>query len=172
MWALAKRLRKDGFTTHIYSYPSTARTVDEHAAGLRDLCNSVRATPLPRQLHFVAHSLGGLVVLRMLQQANDLPPGRIALLGTAMRGSAVARRVADWAIAGSVLGKIGGALERGAGLLPHSRDVGIVEGTTSIGVGRIAGRIEKPNDGVVMVPVSEPEIDPERVAADLCDRIG
>src|SRR5262249_35711467 len=73
-----------------FSYPSLTGTMSDHA---RSLIEFARSQPTS-QLHFIGHSLGGLVILRALELTNDLAPGRAVLLGTPLQGSQAARGVA------------------------------------------------------------------------------
>ena len=92
-WAmapLARKLQAAGFAVRRFSYPTTAAQLDRHS---RELLKFARQSDAPRQ-HFVGHSLGGLVTLHMLNQVNDLAPGRVVLLGSPLDGSLIARRSA------------------------------------------------------------------------------
>ena len=59
---------------------------------------------VPR-LHFVGHSLGGMIVWRTLLDHAHLPAGRAVLLGSPVLGSHAARRFADHAIGQTLLGR-------------------------------------------------------------------
>ena len=82
MALLAHWLRGCGFTVVHFSYLSLVRTVSENAARLGALLASLNAPVI----HLVGHSLGGLVILRLLQDNPDLPPGRVVLLGDILCG--------------------------------------------------------------------------------------
>ena len=84
----AAGLRDAGQQTRCFGYPSTRGGLSEHAAALRRFAGQ---SPAEIQ-NFVGHSLGGLVILRMLAEADALPPGRVVLLGSPLRGSVVVRR--------------------------------------------------------------------------------
>ena len=88
---LKHRLEADGrFRAVAFTYPTVSGAMSDHVSNLLDFARERRA----EELHFVGHSLGGLVVLRALQSTNDLPPGRAVLLGTPSQGSKAAQSVA------------------------------------------------------------------------------
>src|SRR5690625_2318803 len=86
MKLLGRRLGAAGFNVAQFDYPSTRRSLAANAAALHDFTAGLQA----QQLDLVGYSLGGLVVLRMLDEFEDVPPGRVVLLGSPVNGSAVA----------------------------------------------------------------------------------
>src|SRR5687768_691525 len=81
---LRHRLNGDhGLNAICYSYRSVTGTMVDHVKGLRELAKM----QLADELHFVGHSLGGVVVLDLLESTDDLPPGRAVLLGSPVQGS-------------------------------------------------------------------------------------
>ncbi|MGD9265645.1 MAG: alpha/beta fold hydrolase, partial [Lysobacterales bacterium] len=89
MTVLAKRLRKQGHEVEVFSYPTTSDCLDAHADALHAFLGSLDAG----QLHLVGHSMGGLVILNLLNRYDDLPPGRVVLMGSPVKGSRVVRRL-------------------------------------------------------------------------------
>jgi pimeloyl-ACP methyl ester carboxylesterase len=149
-WAmarLAKKLRAEGFEVRRFSYASTAGGLSAHAAELRDFALKSR----PGQLHFAGHSLGGLVILRMLRETDGLPPGRVVLIGSPLDGSVIALRSRKVPGARKLLGKIRSTLEWGYEHLPGDRESGMIAGSKSIGLGVLFGGAGKPSDGTVGV---------------------
>lgn len=104
-------------------------------------------------VHLLAHSLGGVVVLETLARTHDLPPGRIVLLGSPVQGSRAARAVASWSFGSHLLGTLAVAqLTRADGRhwnLP--REIGLIAGSRSAGLGRLFAELPQPNDGTVAV---------------------
>jgi pimeloyl-ACP methyl ester carboxylesterase len=146
MSLLRSRVRRAGFATARFRYRSTARPMADHAASLARFCEERGPA------HLVAHSMGGLVVLRMLRDHPGAPVGRVVLLGSPVRGSAVAARAAarPWlrrllrrAAEGELVGR------NATWDLPCP--VGVVAGTRAIGLGRLLGGLDGPNDGAVSV---------------------
>jgi len=140
-------LQAAGFTVRRFGYPSTAGQLDRHARRLLEFSGRSDAD----QLHFVSHSLGGLVTLHMLNQDNGLPPGRAVLLGSPLDGSVVARRSSRIPGGEKLFGEIRAALQSGYGALPAGRETGMIAGTKSFGLGMFVGGLGKPGDGTVAV---------------------
>lgn len=103
--------------------------------------------------HVVAHSLGGVIAIEALATAHGLPRGRVVLLGCPVRGSQAARAIARWPIGMQVLGSLAAAelcrsCERRS---PPDREVGVISGTRSVGLGRLFAELPQPNDGTISV---------------------
>lgn len=154
-WAMARlanKLRVEGFTVRRFRYASTAGSLDDHARGLQAFSSEYVSRCQPGDaLHFVGHSLGGLVILRMLGKATGLPQGRVLMLGSPLVGSEVARRASGIPGAGKLLGNVRDALHSGYGQLPTDRETGMIAGTTAMGLGVLLGGTGKPGDGTVSV---------------------
>ncbi len=142
---LSRRLSRCGFRPHHFSYPATSASLETHA---HKLCGFARAVQ-GDTLHFLGHSLGGLVILRMMAETPDLPPGRIVLLGSPLGGSLVARRISNLPGAGKLLGKVRATLATGYARLPEDREVGMIAGSGRIGLGSLVGGTGGPGDGTV-----------------------
>ena len=145
MQMLATRIKRAGFQTAGFSYPSRRHSLPELAAQLREYIGQPQASVI----HFVGHSMGGLVVLAMLNRFDDLPPGRVVLLGSPVQGSSVARRAAELPGGASLFGRSGPTLQQGYGQLPANREVGLIIGDKAVGLGRITGGFDGPSDGTV-----------------------
>jgi pimeloyl-ACP methyl ester carboxylesterase len=145
LWPLAHRLRQRGFPTLTFDYGtllgSPARAMERLAMLLYSF------TPGP--VHVVAHSLGGLVALETMNQYQKLPPGRVVCLGSPIAGSSSARNLAHRNL-GWLSGRSGPLLRGGLQQLP-AREVGMVAGARSLGLGRAFGRFDGLNDGTVAV---------------------
>src|SRR5229473_8629440 len=92
---LRRRLSQElGAEARAFSYPSVAADATTNARALATFLMAIRADTL----HLVGHSLGGLVILKLFEEDADsrarLPPGRIVLLGSPLRGSRTAHNMA------------------------------------------------------------------------------
>jgi len=153
MARMAKRLRTRGHQVRVFSYPTRADNLDGHADHLHSF---VRAEETA-ECHLVGHSMGGLVILNMLNRYDDLPPGRVVLMGTPVKGSNVVKRLKGLPGHGFVFGKTRENLLKGFQVSPSGRETGMIRGTREFGLGQIAGRQNEPNDGSVCVSETELE---------------
>jgi len=154
MYLVKRRLEREyGMRVLLFSYPSVRGTLDDNAARLAEF---IRREDLPAA-HLVGHSLGGVVALRMLAKAPAAMPGRIVCIGSPLTGSRAATFLSrqDWAepfIGHTVsAGVVAEAANRWASAVCATRDVGIIAGTVSMGLGRIVAEFDEPNDGTVAV---------------------
>jgi len=142
-------LARMGFEAVCYSYPSVRLTLTENA---HRLVQFARAQTAP-VIHWVGHSLGGLVILRMLERETGLPPGRVVLLGTPYGGSHSGAALAGNALGARMVGRsIREWLEIKKPTLFPGREIGVIAGTLRMGLGRVvAPDLPVPNDGAVTV---------------------
>lgn len=139
----------------VFSYRSVANDITANAGELVKFLSSVDSG----EIHLVGHSLGGLVILTCLQElelqppAQPLAPGRVVLLGSPLQGCAVARSLSRFPVLKAVLGR---GIEQEALSPPirrwtGSRQVGVIAGNVSLGLGRLVAPLDEPNDGTVLV---------------------
>ncbi|HEY7744665.1 MAG TPA: alpha/beta hydrolase [Burkholderiales bacterium] len=149
MELMRRRVARCGYRALAYSYPSMRLTLAENAERLARFCRGIAA---PR-LHFVGHSLGGLVILRMLERAPGLPPGRAVLLGSPVAGSLAARRLARLPGGRAALGRSAPEWRDTAPAGSDTgREIGVIAGRLPVGIGRVvAPDLPAPSDGVVSV---------------------
>lgn len=148
---LKRRLEENSnFRAVAFSYPSVTGLMSDH---VRSLVACARAQQT-EELHFIGHSLGGLVILRALQLTNDLPPGRAVLLGTPSQGSKAAQGVARLLPFGKAM--MGAAIHEEVLECPPRewsgrRDVGVIAGSMGLGLGHFFADLPTDHDGTVMV---------------------
>jgi pimeloyl-ACP methyl ester carboxylesterase len=147
---LQRRLEAGGqFRVASYSYP-TLGAMSDHVRGLLDFARAQNAS----ELHFVGHSLGGVVVLSALQLTDDLPAGRAVLLGPPLQGSKAAQGVARVLPFGkAILGAAMNAecIDCESREWSGRRDIGIVAGSMGFGLGRLFADLNAEHDGTVLV---------------------
>jgi pimeloyl-ACP methyl ester carboxylesterase len=146
LWWLERRLRAAGFDTERFDYASVFGAPAGAVARLRERIGR-RVDP---PVHLVGHSLGGLLAIAACRDgAEELPPGRILCIGSPLAGSAAARAVDRWPGLRALAGTWRSALIQGAGALPAGRDVGVIAGTRSLGLGALLAQLPRPHDGTV-----------------------
>src|SRR5882762_8092257 len=139
---LRRRLERDlAAQTLAFPYPSVTADITSNAQALAAFLSPIRADTL----HLVGHSLGGLVISRLFEEAADapapLPPGRIVLLGSPLRGSRSARNFARLPFGRKIMGRgVGEELLGSRGerrRWNRARDLGVIAGDLGIGLGRL-----------------------------------
>jgi pimeloyl-ACP methyl ester carboxylesterase len=148
---LRRRLTHDlGAETRAFAYRSVNSNLADNAAALEKYLSLIRTDTL----HLVAHSLGGLVLLKLFERpSNTLPPGRVVLLGSPVRGSRSAQRLARLPFGRAMLGLTveDGLLAARERRWQGGRDLGVIAGDSGLGLGRLLGPLAEPNDGTVLV---------------------
>jgi pimeloyl-ACP methyl ester carboxylesterase len=145
---LGRRLSAYGFAVDRFRYRSLRQTPAEGAERLNRFIRQRGYACL----HLVAHSLGGLVLLNLFERYPEQPPGRVVLLGAPVQGSVVARRLAHHPWGRHLIGRAGErGLVEGAPPWSGGRELGVIAGTSGLGIGRLLGGIDDVSDGTVMV---------------------
>jgi pimeloyl-ACP methyl ester carboxylesterase len=131
-----------------FGYSSVRVGFRENARSLAALLQGMPADTV----HLVGHSMGGLLVLEIFEAAPWFPPGRIVLLGSPARGSRAARNLARWPLGRRIMGPAAceELLQDRDRRWNGARDLGVIAGTLAVGLGRITGPLDGPNDGTVL----------------------
>jgi pimeloyl-ACP methyl ester carboxylesterase len=143
---LAARLRRCGYSTRIFPYPSMGGSLSSNASALANFAASLAA---PR-VHFIGHSMGGLLILKMLEAHSELCRGRAVLLGSPYGGSRSAEVLAGVSAGRLILGHSLMEWLREPRAKPESYEIGVLAGCRHVGLGRLLTRLPDPNDGVVL----------------------
>lgn len=149
MTLLRRRIHSGGYHVQNYSYPSVRPTLSANSASLASFCRGLNA----QRLHFIGHSMGGLVILKMLESVANMNIGRIVLAGTPFADSYAAHRMARLPGGRAALGR--SLPEWLKSTRPDNLgryEIGVIAGSLSFGMGSlIAPGLPRPNDGVVSV---------------------
>lgn len=145
---LERRFRAAGYGVVDYSYPSISRSPRENAADLAGVVGGIDSPAV----HFVCHSLGGLLARHLFHDFPAQRPGRVVTLGTPHGPSRSAGRMHRFAPGRLLLGR---SVEEGLlGNVPPwaaRHELGSVAGSLGLGLGRIFPGLPRPNDGTVTV---------------------
>lgn len=161
MARIAARLRREGFRVINISYPS--RTVPIKAIATEFLPRRLERTDAhsAERLHFVAHSMGALVVRQFLESHRPPNLGRVVMLGPPNHGSTAADILARYAFFRWLVGRNLADLRTSpdalpARLRPADFEAGVIAGSTSINF-LLSRLVQQPNDGPVSVASSRLE---------------
>lgn len=145
--ALRRKLEAAGYSVDLFDYASVMQ--DSSASIEKLLALTARTTD--RIVHFVGHSLGGLLALKTLQHEPELIEGRVVCLGTPLRGSSVARALASFPGGSFLLGRSADLLFEGLNQWEGKQQVGAIAGRLPVGLGLAIGNLSAPHDGTVSV---------------------
>ena len=153
LFVLARRLRRQGFTVHAYSYSSVRADLSANAERLARFLDKLDGDTV----HLVGHSLGGILIRALFHYSPPRQTGRIVTLGTPHGGSRAARHLSRHAFWRRLMGS--GVAQLLAGVPQEwsspPREIGVICGTRSFGIGRLLVRgLPRPNDGLLTVKES------------------
>lgn len=174
MRRMQESLTAAGYRVYNLDYPTTEKNVkkltDEHLAPLIVRCQFTN----PPKIHFVAHSLGNIVLRQYFQDHHLHNAGRLVMLGPPNQGSEVVDKLGDFAVFDWINGPAGQQLGTGTNALPATLpppplEAGVIAGRHSINW-ILSCLIPGPDDGKVslkrarfkgmqdfiVVPVSHP----------------
>ena len=145
---LRLRVGQAGFEAHQFHYHTVLEPVRANAQRLADYVTGLKT----ESLHLVGHSLGGLVILRMFELGAEIPPGRVVLLGSPVKGSLAARNIVARNF-GWILGQSGpdGLAEEYDPKWNGERELGVIAGTGGFGLNPVRPDLPEPHDGLVSV---------------------
>ena len=145
--ALRNRLEVGGFAVELFDYGSVFHQPEVSVDRLlRRVAHGTN-----EKVHFVGHSLGGLIALQAARRAPDLIGGRIVCLGSPLRGSAVARGIGRLPGGVFLLGKSMLMLHDGLDGWQGPQPLGVIAGRLPFGFGMAVGALSSPHDGTVSV---------------------
>lgn len=151
---LERRLASAGYTVISHDYPSTVEPFDrlvESLASTVEECCAAQETPV----HFVTHSMGGVLVRALLRDSVPPEEGRVVMLSPPNQGSEIVDAFAPSPLLVGLVGPAGAALGTDStsvpvALGPARFSLGIITGdrsVTRVGSWLIPG----PDDGLVGV---------------------
>jgi len=147
MSLLKRRLRAHGYAVHQFRYRMMAKSLDHNCAQLKEFIEQHSGD----KTHIVGHSLGGVLALQTLQAYPELLVSSVICLGSPLVDSAAGRRVSRVGAGRVILGKTmpEAVFETPLKEWSGQTRVGVVAGNSGFGLGKMIGKLPKPNDGVV-----------------------
>jgi hypothetical protein len=137
MSRMARALEEAGYRVCNVSYPSRKHSIEVLTADF--VAPAVRACRASETgtLHFVTHSLGGIVVRQLAKSQVDLKIGRVVMLSPPNHGSEVVNTLGSLSLFTLINGPAGLQLATGEEFLPRtlgpaSFDVGIITGSRTV----------------------------------------
>jgi pimeloyl-ACP methyl ester carboxylesterase len=153
MMPLEARLEDAGFGVTNLGYPSTELDPDGLVAyvesAVAECCSGAA------RLHFVTHSLGGILVRGFLAKHRPANLGRVVMLAPPNRGSELVDELVEWPLFSWILGPTAAQLGTNSGSFPNRLppvdfDLGVIAGTESLNpIG--SAMLPEGNDGTVSV---------------------
>ncbi|MGK6317102.1 esterase/lipase family protein [Neorhizobium sp. DT-125] len=150
-WLVEKTLTRKGYYVVNADYPSTTARIAElveHLGAAVERCGS-------RPVHFVTHSLGGILVRYLLAYHSRPQLGRIVMLGSPNHGSEIVDLFGDLPPFEWINGPAGQELGTGADAIPNllprpDYPIGIIAGDISVNP-IFNAMLPGPNDGKVTI---------------------
>ncbi len=141
---------RHGFECHSFCYRTTSPAMGDVIDQLSAFVERLDA----QQVHFVGHSLGGLVLYRYFETAPCGQPGRVVFLGSPTVKSRTAETVGRLPLFSSLIGR----MVHEELVWPHDprewrcpRELGVIAGTRPLGLGRFFARFDEDCDGTIGV---------------------
>lgn len=152
MEPLARALDRAGFSTLNLPYPSTRLPIPELVDRIQHEVESIAGD---QPVHFITHSLGGIIARALLGDSPPWKAGRLVMLAPPNGGS----EIVDWSMRHPVIRRLLGPAGRSLGSegfpcalppLPKNSEVAVIMGNRcSIPI--FKHLLGDPNDGIVSV---------------------
>ena len=159
MAKLESALDEQGYTVVNVDYPSTKHDIESLAQ--MAIHEPVSKAQYASKIHFVTHSMGGILVRQFLQDNKVDNLGRVVMLGPPNQGSEVVDKLQNLPGFSTVNGPAGLQLSATSKGIPNQLgpvdfDLGVIAGSRSVNL-ILSTMIPMPNDGKVSVESSKIE---------------
>jgi len=170
MWPIKKQLSNAGFETLSPFYPSWRMPLNRIITKLHTPINAF-AQRLNGPLHFIGHSMGGLIIRAYIKRYRPANLGHVVMLGTPNSGSELADFLNSYQLLRPILGRAAPALitqrdtrsVRQLGIVDYP--IGIIAGNRALINGPLAAILPRPHDGKVSVAATHVEEESDHMVA-------
>lgn len=150
---MEQNLNEEGYFVINNSYPSTKHDIETLANDI--IPESVALCPDSSQIHFVSHSLGGILIRQYLSEHPVSNLGRVVMLAPPNKGSEITDEMKDNLIYKTINGPAGLQLGTDSMSVPNQLgpanfEVGIIAGTKTVNP-ILSQMLPNPDDGKVSV---------------------
>jgi pimeloyl-ACP methyl ester carboxylesterase len=156
---LERALKENGYQVVNVDYPSTKHDIEALAEW--SIGNAIKKVAPNSKIHFVTHSMGGILVRQFLRQYKMQNLGRVVMLGPPNSGSEIVDLLQNLPGFKTVNGPAGLQLSAKKTALPNQLgpanfELGIIAGSRSVNL-VLSTMLPMPNDGKVSVQSSKLE---------------
>lgn len=144
---LARHLEKAmGYPVYRFDYPSLRGHLDDNSKKLKHYCDALDH----ETVHLVGHSLGGVIIVNMLNECPPDKPGRAVAIGSPLAGTLSGARLGKTPLLKTLLGNsLGVSVARGPMRYDGDREIGVITATRPRGIARVLGPMDGTHDGIV-----------------------
>lgn len=131
------RLSAEGYQVYNASYPSRTASIEKLSKSTIEKALKELSLKKCHKIHFVTHSLGGILVRQYFSEHQDPKLGRVVMLGPPNQGSEVVDSLKHWKTFQKLNGPAGGELGTGKNSTPNKLgkvqfELGVIAGNKSI----------------------------------------
>lgn len=157
---MGNSIRQEGLRTYLWEYPGRKKSIEQHGACLVEVLNAIARDFPGEPIHFVSHSLGGLIVRAAVSHPEcpaEAKMGRAVLLAPPNKGAVLARTFKGCPVIRGIFGKRAGnqlmtyqeAEMNRIGTFPEEMEVMVVAGSKESPL--FKHLVKEPNDGKVTI---------------------
>lgn len=137
-----------GYSTSVFEYNSTGETLEENVKMLKKHVDSIYYSTI----HFVGHSMGGLLIRFLFKSYPNQKPGKCITIGTPHKGAHLAKWINSTVLSPLVgKGYYKGLLKEVDEKWIHANPIGSIAGCSKIGFLWLIDSIQGDHDGTVFV---------------------